>query len=111
MSSGKEYHSRHGEDFFLESGADGFLFPSKDLMETPDFATMEALQKGWGESRSEWEQWQRDCWTLALIAKNPLQSVVDAWKYGGDSGLEKLWEEYRAEHIRLLDPRIFGGGT
>jgi hypothetical protein len=94
--SGKIYHSRHGEEFFLEPQADAFLFPSSDVLDSKDFVTREAHQKGWTGKVTEWEEWQRDCWVLAKLLKRPLQSIVDEWTHGGASALEKLWEETRS---------------
>ncbi len=85
QNEGKAYHSRHGEYFYLEKPEVGALFPSKDLLETPDWVTLEAQSLGWDITLPprEWtNQWQKDCWMLASILKMPLREVVNHWKAG-----------------------------
>lgn len=47
IQDGKSYHSRHGEYFYLEKPSQGFLFPSKDVMESPDPLITELKSLGW----------------------------------------------------------------
>lgn len=59
--NGKAYHSRHGEDFYLTPPSLGDLFPSKEIMATPDAVTMEAIQLGWNvEPLWGMNEWQKD---------------------------------------------------
>ena len=82
--TGKAYHSRHGEIFYLEKPEVGALFPSKELLNTPDWVTLEAQALGWDTTipRHEWAEWQKDCFLVASTLKLPLREVVNFWKSG-----------------------------
>lgn len=103
LKEGKAYHSRHGEYFYLEKPETGALFPSKDLLATPDWTTLEAQSLGWDTSVSprEWNEWQRDCWLVASILKMPLREVVNHWKSGN---LEELFAQVRRKSLGGLFP-------
>ena len=45
VQTGKAYHSRYGEYFYLEKPSQGFLFPSKDVMESEDANKKQTDQK------------------------------------------------------------------
>lgn len=98
---GKAYHSRHGEYFHVEKPETGALFPSKELLSTPDWTTLEAQAMGWDITipHCEWNDWQKDCWFLASILKMPLREVVNRWKSGE---LDDLFEKVRRQSLNGL---------
>jgi hypothetical protein len=90
---GKAYHSRHGEYFYLSQPDVGDLFPSEQILLMPDAVTTEAIQLGWNtEPLWEMNEWQKDCYLYASLAKTPLRQTVDLWKSGK---LEEAWREWR----------------
>ena len=92
QKDGKAYHSRHGEYFYLEKPETGALFPSKELLATPDWVMLEAKSMGWdiGIPVCDWQDWQKECWMLATFLKMSLREVVNVWKSGR---LPELWQE------------------
>lgn len=103
QKEGKAYHSRHGEYFYLEKPEVGALFPSKDLLATSDWVTLEAQAMGWDISvlPRDWNEWQRDCWLVASILKMPLREVVNYWKSGK---LDELFAQVRRKSLGGLSP-------
>lgn len=102
-TDGKAYHSRHGEYFYTEPQPDAFLFPSKQLLETEDYAMVEARRKGWNGPMLCWEEWQRNCWLYATLLKEPLQNIIDRWKFGGESAFIEMMAEVRERDRLALD--------
>ena len=94
-ANGKAYHSRHGEWFFLEPQRDAFLFPSKDILETKDFTTLEAERIGWDCALGNWEEWQVRCWLCAKSLNIPLREAIDRWRLGGNAGIAAMEREIR----------------
>jgi hypothetical protein len=101
---GKAYHSRHGEHFYVQKPETGALFPSKELLATPDWTTLEAQAMGWDITipPCEWNEWQKDCWMVASILKMPLREVVNHWKAGK---LEELFAQVRSKSLGGLFPK------
>ncbi len=95
---GQAYHSRHGEYFFTEPQSDAFLFPSKDVLESEDFVTIEARNLGWWGDPPAWNSWQRLCFMYATLLKTPLRQVVDRWRFGGDSAFEEMAAEFQEKN-------------
>jgi hypothetical protein len=105
LRSGKKYHSRHGEWFYLERPRQGDLFPSKELLETADFVLQEAAAIGWDITVPirEWAEWQKMAWLYAKLAKVPLRRSVDLWKSGGLGALElALRDHYGEQQLRMM---------
>jgi hypothetical protein len=105
LRSGKKYHSRHGEWFYLEKPRQGDLFPSKELLETADFVLQEAAAIGWDITVPirEWTEWQKMAWLYAKLAKVPLRKSVDLWKSGGLGALElALRDHYGEQQLRMM---------
>lgn len=47
VTTGKAYHSRHGEYFYLDKPEQGDLFPSQDVVSTASALELEAKAIGW----------------------------------------------------------------
>ena len=100
----KVYHSRHGEWFYPEIQSDAFLFPSKDVMGSADFAMVEAIQVGWDGGLLEWPEWQRNCWLYATLLRRPLRAIINQWEADGDSAFRSMAAEYRSrERAKLAE--------
>jgi hypothetical protein len=98
------YHSRHGEWFYPEIQSDAFLFPSKDVMSSADFAMVEAIQIGWDGGLLEWPEWQRNCWLYATLLRRPLRATIDQWNADGDSAFRSMAAEHRSrEQAKLAE--------
>jgi hypothetical protein len=87
---GKLYHSRHGEYFYLGKPRLGDLFPSKELLDSPDFVTQEAAALGWDISKPlhEWAEEDKACYILATTSKKPLAECVKLFAHHGIYGVE-----------------------
>ena len=103
-NKGKAYHSRHGEYFYVQKPEVGALFPSKEILATPDWVTLEAKAMGWDITipPHQWNEWQRDCWMFAHFIKKPLRYVVDKWKAGRMSEIRQEWHDYCAERANQI---------
>lgn len=86
--TGKAYHSRHGEYFFLEKPEQGDLFPSQQILTMPSALNYEAKQIGWDAETGNWNAWQKECFVFANVTGHSLREAVDLWKAGK---LEAAW--------------------
>jgi hypothetical protein len=109
LSFGKQYHSRHGEWFYLEQPRQGDLFPSKELLTTPDFVLQEAAAIGWDTALliHEWAEWQKTAWLHAKLTKTSLRCSIDIWKRGGVGALELALQAHHVEERRRTMMMIF----
>jgi hypothetical protein len=105
LKSGKKYHSRHGEYFYLTKPRQGDLFPSKELLESPDFIMQEAASLGWDVTTPlhEWSEEDKACWLLAFTSKILLKDAVKLLAHKGLDGVnEEIDRVNRIERERTL---------
>lgn len=108
LRSGKKYHSRHGEWFHLEKPRLGDLFPSKELLQTPDFLMQEAAALGWDVSvpLHQWNEEDKACWMYCFTTKKPLTEAVSILAKHGLRGLAEATaiavQEQRARDMLLI---------
>jgi hypothetical protein len=99
------YHSRHGEYFYLNKPRQGDLFPSKELLESPDFIMQEAASLGWDVTTPlhEWSEEDKACWLLAFTSKILLKDAVKLLAHKGLNGVnEEIDRVNRIERERTL---------
>jgi len=96
---GKLYHSRHGEYFYLDKPRLGDLFPSKELLDSPDFVMQEAAALGWDISKPlhEWAEGDKACYLLAIVSKRPLTEGVKLLAHHGADGVELAIYEFNMQ--------------
>lgn len=105
---GKRYHSRHGEYFYLNKPFQGDLFPSKELLESPDFILQEAAALGWDFSipLHEWSEDDKACYLLAFASKILLKDAVKMLAHKGLKGVEeeiaKAVQKQRQRDLMLI---------
>ena len=101
MQDGHYHHSKAGK-FWVVQPCLGDLFPSQQLLDTPDFVMQEAVALGWVVSQPihAWEEWQKQAWMVAMLTKKPLAECVKAWRFGGQSAIDQMMADYRAQYQR-----------
>jgi hypothetical protein len=99
LSSGQKYHSRHGEYFHLVKPRLGDLFPSRELLDSPDFVMQEAAALGWDVTKPlhEWAEGDKACYLLAIISKRPLAECVKILAQHGLHGVEQEIYEFNMQ--------------
>jgi hypothetical protein len=111
LKSGKKYHSRHGEYFYLNKPRQGDLFPSKELLESPDFIMQEAASLGWDVTipLHKWSEGDKACWLLAFTSKMLLKDAVKLLAHKGLDGVnEEIYRVNCIERERMLMMAMVG---
>jgi hypothetical protein len=75
IQTGKVYHSRYGEYFYLEKPDQGFLFPSKDVMDSEDALISELKALGWEQYNLTDEQLQM--YMTAHFRNTNIKNVIE----------------------------------
>jgi hypothetical protein len=75
IQTGKAYHSRYGEYFYLEKPDQGFLFPSKDVMDSEDALISELKALGWEQYNLTDEQLQM--YMTAHFRNTNIKNVIE----------------------------------
>lgn len=113
---GKVYHSKNHDYFYLVQPKQGDLFPSKEVVETPDWVCLEAMNIGWtidGEisinsnNLSKLKEWQRRCVVIAQFSKISLKRIVEIYEKGTFLQLEKAYYTWDSKSWHGLDGSIF----